>query len=59
MTVALSGDTGGPAEPNVGRFVRVASLSHRVWIWRRVRSEDRWPTRSEWRFIVLGRWSEF
>lgn len=39
--------------------MRRASLTHRRYLWRWIRLADRWPTRAEWRFIILGRWAGF
>ncbi len=36
-----------------------ASLAHRRMIWNRARRVGLWPTRDEWRFIILGRWKGF
>jgi hypothetical protein len=38
---------------------RLAKPSHRRYIWREARRQDRWPTRDEWRFIIVGRWAGF
>jgi hypothetical protein len=27
-------------------------------VWRYIRLDGRWPTREEWRFLILGRWPD-
>lgn len=41
------------------RLAHVATPASRRYIWRRAREDDRWPTLSEWRFIIIGRWAGF
>lgn len=45
--------------PAEGRRRFGASLSHRLYTWRYARRHGRWPSRGEWRFIILGRWAGF